>query len=265
MPKPFRSTISAKSIDELSVGMAIGRDDMPPTLQESFDHFFLIALSLLVLCWGALLVGALLLLFLLVLGTISWNATWLWAAGFLSFGSTLFLLGGIVYFQLIAAWQQPESRQKHIRAALLALSGVFGIVMLLWMAVQPIRPPLTLVDQLRLIVTGGLLIAVLCGNEVGNLRKYGWRSRPVLIRMLGAIMLSASMVLSYILLAQERDALAEWRVMQMLLQYGGLMLLLITRLPGQQPQPPSRQRTSPALLVISGLVLIVMLFFILTL
>jgi hypothetical protein len=225
MPKPFRSTISAKSIDELSARLGEARDEMPAALIKPFNYYMAIMAALFLLSLSGLLWVLPLALIFSLFGQRHLADSWHWASWFGIGISSLFIVGGLACFKLIAAWQQPLRRGDHLRIALPALCIALLIACVVWLALQPFSSPPTPFDQLRMIGAGVAFIALITWQTSNDVQRQP-HSFSTMLQVIGAIAL-----ICWITVFVARNAFAIdaanpelWRNFQGILLVIGLLL-----------------------------------------
>lgn len=230
MPKPFRSTISTKSIDEISARLGEARDEMPPILIKPLNYYMAIMAGLFLLSLIGLLWMLPLKLLFILFGQGHLTDSWAWVIGFGIGISLLLIVGGVGCFMLIAAWQQPLRRNDHLRIALPALCIALLIAFVIWLAFQPFTSPPTPFDQLRMIGAGIAFIALITWQTSDEVKGQRHSFRTIL-QVIGAISLSC-----WICIFVARKAFAPdeanpelWRNLQELLMIIGFLLSTIFR------------------------------------
>jgi preprotein translocase subunit SecE len=260
MHKPFRSTLSNKTIAEISAKMGLPGFEGRPGLQQYYENYILISLVLL-LFFGMLALGSAPVILLLALfqGP-NWTVEWLLFFG-VGVVASICLMAGIAIIHLLVQLQSPLERQNRTQHLFVLIGMIVFFILLTWLALQRPDSPRSPIDYIRVTATGLLGLALYVNIVISELRKYGWRSRTAVVRFIGSLLVVMGIVIAFSGVAFELSRIAWWSPIQLFgitVQNIGLILSIGFRLPDAQPQPPSRRRrrASPISIVLMTIVFI---------
>ena len=260
MPKPFRSAISTKSIDELKARMGMANHDQPPSApQDTLNPILMALIIILASYWFVLIVAMPVLLLLLVFGVGDWTVEWLWAAGYGVIGLALFGVG-FTCFALAAAWDDPEERWKHLRELLGIFGGALLVILLVALFAGPLDSPPSRFDQVRLVGAGASFILLSGWHMLKDLRKRGYSFRSYM-RLISICALNVAVTIFVIDRAFEPTFLESELAKGVRLMMTAVGLVLYNLFPTDVTPAPRQPATqvSTHIVVLGGLGLFVML------
>jgi hypothetical protein len=254
MQKPFRSTLSNKTIAEIKAKMGLPGFEGRPRLQRVFEWYSAILALFLASFWVCMFAAAPLLVMLALFNGLNWTVEWLMlaAGGFLV---SLVLVAGLPFLEIFTDEQQPGARKQSIHM----LVGITGLVLLLvllgWWIIDRSRPPLSITEQARLVCACILGVGFLMWAAVSEVRTYGWRSRSTLLRFIGYLLLSITIIIFFAGQAFALQHSLWWEMVddiRFVAQIAGFSLLGLVRKPDASPSTP---RSFVTHLTISGLLI----------